>query len=137
MDEYAASANPPDQHPAGQTALQRQLQQGAPARRATALDAFTLARRRFLRGERVDIGGLSTELGVNRVTLYRWLGTREQLLVEILSSLAERTLSDRLKRVEAEDITGNRRARLLTSFVIDCLSHPGLPHLPRHAQALA
>src|SRR5260370_3731896 len=137
MDEYAASANPPDQHPAGQTALQRQLQQGAPARRATALDAFTLARRRFLRGERVDMGGLSTELGVNRVTLYRWVGTREQLLVEILWSLAARTLSDRLKRVEAEGITGNRVARLLSRFVSDRLSNPGRRQFPRAEDARA
>src|SRR5258708_13510475 len=126
MDEFAASAKPPDQHPARQTLLQRQLQQGAPARRATALDAFTLARRRFLRGERVDMGGLSTGLGVNRATLYRWVGTREQLLVEILWSLAERTLSDQLKRVEAEDITGNRVATLLSRFGSDCLSNPGM-----------
>jgi len=137
MDESAARADPPDQHPAGQTVLQRQLQQGAPARRATALDAFRAARRRFLRGERVDMGGLSTELGVNRATLYRWVGTREQLLVEILWSLAERTLSDQLKRVEAEDIPGNRVARLLSRFVSDCLSNPGMRQLQRDEEGLA
>lgn len=137
MDEYAVRRDPPDQQPAGQTVLQRQLQHGAPVRRATALDAFKLARRRFQRGERVDMGGLSAELGVNRATLYRWVGTREQLLVEILWSLAERTLSDQLKRVEAEDTAHNRVARLLSRFVGDCLSNPGMQQLLREEEGLA
>jgi AcrR family transcriptional regulator len=127
----------PPQHPAGQTVLQRQLRAGAPARRATALDAFALAKRRFLRGQRVDMGGLSDELGVNRATLYRWVGTREQLLVEILWSLAERTLSDELKKVEAEDGAGNRVARLLSRFVRVCLSNPGMRQLQRDEGELA
>ena len=69
MDHHTPRADSPTQHPlprpspnrppAGQTVLQRQLQAGAPARRATALDAFALAKRRFLHGQRVDMGGLS------------------------------------------------------------------------------
>ncbi len=137
MDEHAVRAGPPSQHLARQTVLQRQLQHGAPARRATAMDAFKLAKRRFLRGERVDMGALSAELGVNRATLYRWVGTREQLLVEILWSLAERTLSEELKRVEAEDSARNRVARLLSRFVRDCLSNPGLRQLQRDEGELA
>ena len=127
----------PNRSQTGQTVLQRQLQAGAPARRATALDAFALAKRRFLDGQRVDMGSLSRELGVNRATLYRWVGTREQLLVEILWSLAERTLSDELKRVEAEDSAGNRVARLLSSFVRVCLANPGLQQLQRDEGELA
>jgi len=38
----------PVQQQAGQTVLQQQLRAGAPIRRATALDAFALAKRRFL-----------------------------------------------------------------------------------------
>jgi hypothetical protein len=117
--------------------LQQQLRAGAPIRRATALDAFAQAKRRFLRGERVDMGSLAQDLGVNRVTLYRWVGTREQLLVEILWSLAERTLSDELKRVEAEDADGNRVARLLSSFVEVCLRNTGMQQLQRDEGALA
>src|ERR1700685_4520466 len=121
----------------GQTVLQRQLEAGAPARRATALDAFALAKRRFLDGHGVDMGALSRELGVNRATLYRWVGTREQLLVEILWSLAERTLADELKRVEAEDSAANRAAPLLSSFVRICLSNPGLRKLQGDEEELA
>lgn len=57
-------------------------------------DALALARRRFLAGARVDMSALATELGVNRVTLYRWFGSRDRFLVEVLWSLARRTLDD-------------------------------------------
>jgi AcrR family transcriptional regulator len=67
---------------------------GAGAARPRALDAFRLARRRFLTPERVDMSALADELGVNRVTLYRWVGSRDQLLVEVIWSLARRTLDD-------------------------------------------
>ena len=61
--------------------------------RPTAIDAFRLARRRWLAGERVDMSAMAAELDVNRVTLYRWVGSREALLVEIVWALAERTLA--------------------------------------------
>jgi AcrR family transcriptional regulator len=113
------------------TELQRQLRQGAPGRRAIALDALALGRRRFLHGDRVDMGRLAQDLGVNRATLYRWVGTREQFLVEILWSLAEHTLTDELKRVEADDAAGNRVARLLSAFVTVVLSNHGMRQLQR------
>src|SRR3954470_481257 len=62
------------------------LLEPAPAR------ALRLARRRFLAPERVDMSALAEELGVNRVTLYRWVGSRDQLLVEVVWSLAREAL---------------------------------------------
>ena len=59
-----------------------------------ASDALTAARRRFLRGERVEMQALAEELGVSRVTLHRWVGTRDQLIGEVIWSLAERALAD-------------------------------------------
>jgi len=56
------------------------------------LDAFKLARRKWQNAERIDMSAIAKELGINRVTLYRWVGSREQLLVEVIWSLAERTL---------------------------------------------
>jgi AcrR family transcriptional regulator len=75
-----------------QTPLQRQLVGTAGPSRPTALDAFALARHDFLDGQRIDVQSIATRLGVNRVTVYRWVGTREQLLVEIIWSLTEQTL---------------------------------------------
>lgn len=63
-----------------------------PTERPTADDAFRLARRRFLGAERIDMSALAGELGVNRVTLYRWVGSRNKLLVEVVWSIAQRTL---------------------------------------------
>ena len=77
-------------HRAG-TPLQRQLA-GTTAARPTALDAFRHARRTFLAGDRVDMQALARTLTVDRATLYRWVGSREQLLTEILWSLITRTI---------------------------------------------
>lgn len=58
----------------------------APAR-VTPLDVFRLARKKWLAGERLDIGKLAEELGVGRATVFRWVGSREQLYGEVISSL--------------------------------------------------
>lgn len=74
------------------TPLRRQLAGTAPAR-PTALDAFRQARRTFLAGDRVDMQALARALAVDRATLYRWVGSREQLLAEILWSLIDPTIA--------------------------------------------
>ena len=92
--------------------------------RPTATDAIRLARRRWLGGERVDMSAMAAELDVNRVTLYRWVGSREALLVEIVWSLAERTLAD----VSAE-IGGRgpeRVVAVVTRFTEVVIANPGM-----------
>jgi hypothetical protein len=76
------------------TPLAEQLAQETPPAPLGPLDAFKLARRRFIDGDRVGMGELAADLGTSRVTLHRWVGTRDQLLGEILWSLTDRTLSD-------------------------------------------
>jgi AcrR family transcriptional regulator len=66
------------------TPLARTLRR-EPKRRATPLDAFALAREKWMRGERIDIGQIASELGVGRATVFRWVGSREQLYGEVLS----------------------------------------------------
>lgn len=56
-------------------------------RRPTPLDALALARRKFLKSERIEVGALAQELGVGRATVFRWVGSRELLLGEVLWSL--------------------------------------------------
>lgn len=82
------------------TLLERQL--AGDGTNVTALDAFRLARRKFLRGDRVDMQELAAEIGVSRATLYRWVGGREQLIGEVLWSLTETTI-ERARR----DATGD------------------------------
>lgn len=62
-------------------------------RRPDPLSAFRTARAWFLAGRRIEMRELAAELGVNRATLFRWVGGRDELLAEILWSLAEPTLA--------------------------------------------
>jgi AcrR family transcriptional regulator len=71
------------------TPLERALGSDGNAARATPLDALALARRRWLSGERLDMGALARELGVSRATLYSWVGSRERLIGEVLWSFAD------------------------------------------------
>lgn len=79
---------PKERQPNGPTLLERHLSGNGDAQ-ATPIDAFRLARKKFLRCERVDMSDLAAELGVGRATLYRWVGSRDRLLGEILWSLSE------------------------------------------------
>jgi AcrR family transcriptional regulator len=73
------------------TPLQRHLAGNGSGERqsVTPVDAFKLARRKFLAQQRVDMNELAGELGVGRATLYRWVGSRDQLLGEVMWSLTE------------------------------------------------
>jgi AcrR family transcriptional regulator len=104
--------------------LQRQLADDSAGRRPTALDAFKLARRWFQSGRRVDMSALAEELGVNRVTLYRWVGSREQLLVEVLWSLAEQTLRRADAQVRARG--AERVIQIVMRFIEAVIANQGM-----------
>jgi AcrR family transcriptional regulator len=76
------------------TPLQRKLREADEPTAPGPLDAFAAARRRFMAGERLDMQALAAELGVNRATLYRWVGGKELLLGEVIGELSRRTLAD-------------------------------------------
>jgi AcrR family transcriptional regulator len=82
------------------TPLSRALDTDGTSRRATPLDVFRLARKKWLAGERLDIGKLALELGVGRATVFRWVGSRESLYGEICSALF-------LKEVERAQTAAN------------------------------
>jgi AcrR family transcriptional regulator len=65
---------------------------GRPAA-ASREDVLDAAMHRYLRGQRVDVQGIAAELGIGRTTVYRWFGSREGLLGEVLA-LAARPLID-------------------------------------------
>jgi AcrR family transcriptional regulator len=76
------------------TPLARALRGPSPAPKSAPIDAFRLAKTWFLAGRRVDMQQLAAELGVSRATLYRWCGSREQLLGEVIWSINERSLNE-------------------------------------------
>ena len=93
-------------------------------RHAGADEAFRLARRAFLAGDRIDMQRLAAELGVNRVTLYRWVGNRALLLGEVAWELAERTIDRRLERCRARG--GDRIAEVVTGLIEDIRTNEGM-----------
>jgi AcrR family transcriptional regulator len=88
--------------------------------REGATTALRLARTKFMAGERLDSSRLAAELGVDRTTLFRWVGNRDQLLVAVLISLADPTLCS---AEEAATGTGAERIgrvmRLFSQALID------------------
>lgn len=54
----------------------------------TVESAVELARETFLANERVEMNTLAAQLGIGRATLYRRVGSREELLDEVLGRLA-------------------------------------------------
>lgn len=75
-------------------------------RRPTADDALAFARKQFLAGERVEMGALAGELGINRTTLYRWVGEREQLMGTLFSALIDEWLEAVREEGQREGIDG-------------------------------
>ena len=92
--------------------------------RPTRDDAIAAARRAFLAPERVDMSALAERVGVNRVTLYRWTGSRDRLLVEVVWSLAEQTLA--YARDRARGSGGARVVDTLTRFLAIVIANPGM-----------
>ncbi|MBT1546502.1 QsdR family transcriptional regulator [Curtobacterium aurantiacum] len=91
----------------------------------SALRAFREARHTFIAGSRIDMGALAASLGVDRTSLFRWVGNRDRLLSEILWSLAVPTL-DGATHV-ADEIGATGAARLvvvLDRFTADLIEAP-------------
>jgi len=91
---------------------------------ATPIDAFKLARKRFLAGERISLCALSEELGVSRGKLYRWVGNKELLLDEIIWSLAKPTFTQIVKETPGTGI--EHVVEVHRRFMVATLSFPPL-----------
>jgi AcrR family transcriptional regulator len=82
----------------------RPSQRRRPGAKAATLSAriVATAARWIYEGKRVDMQGLADELGVSRVTLFRRVGSREELISQALWRLTERMLEIAVARWEAE-----------------------------------
>src|SRR5437764_3608267 len=61
----------------------------AAASREDVLDAVT---HRYLRGRRIDVQEIAAELGLGRTTIYRWFGSRDKLIGEVVAKAGEPAL---------------------------------------------
>nr|WP_246328365.1 QsdR family transcriptional regulator [Curtobacterium pusillum] len=84
--------------------------------------AFREARRTFIAGSRIDMGALADSLGVDRTSLFRWVGNRDRLLSEILWSLAVPTLD--AAAAAAAPAGAARIVDVLDRFTADLIEAP-------------
>jgi AcrR family transcriptional regulator len=91
-------------------------------RSRSAAEAFAVGRRKFMAGERLDMKGLAAELGVDRSTLFRYVGNRDELIVNILNSLWEPTFAH--IAATAEGTGGARVARVMGLFAQAMIDAP-------------
>lgn len=75
------------------------------------------ARSSFRRGERVDAQALSSSLGISRTSVYRWFGTRDQLMGEVLAAELRVVMDTTANRVTT------RGAERVVDTVISFCSH--------------
>jgi AcrR family transcriptional regulator len=71
-------------------------------RRPKLQDALDLARATFLSGARVEMGALAAQLDISQPTLYRWVGTREQLLDRVLERVTDEFLAVAIAEAEGD-----------------------------------
>jgi AcrR family transcriptional regulator len=72
---------------AGTQATARRPRGRPPA--ASPEDVLAAALYRYLRGMRIDVQEIAGELGLGRTTIYRWFGSREELIGEVLIRAVE------------------------------------------------
>ena len=61
-------------------------------RRPRPTDGLKLARVTFLAGERVEMATIASQLDVSQATFYRWFGSRERLIEQVLDDIAREFL---------------------------------------------
>ncbi|MGW6458616.1 QsdR family transcriptional regulator [Streptomyces sp. NPDC055078] len=93
-----------------------------PARRPNAGEAFRLARRRFVAGKRLDMQQLSADLGIDRTTLFRWVGNRDRLVADILISLTDPTVDAAVEAAEGHG--GARIASIAENYAQTLIETP-------------
>jgi AcrR family transcriptional regulator len=98
----------------------------ATSHRPAAADALRLGRRRFQAGERLDMSAVADALGVNRVTLYRWFGSRDQFVVEVVWSLARQALDTVESQVAAQG--PDRIVAVISGFLDLVIANAGMQH---------
>jgi len=97
----------------------------AQVERSDAARAHSLARDRLLAGERIDMQQLAAELGVDRSTLFRWVGSRDQLVSRILQELGQKTLARVLRKVRDDGFSGARLvAEAVAGFADELITAP-------------
>jgi AcrR family transcriptional regulator len=78
---------------------------GRPAT-ASREDVLRLAREQYLHGRRLDLTVIARELGLGRATIYRWFGSRDGLLGQIVAGELEQLVASERRRVRRRGASG-------------------------------
>lgn len=117
----ATAANTPSHEPPAPCLAYRAYRLGFPERQARA---FAVARDWYARGRKLDMRALASELGVSRPTLYRWVGSRERLLEDVIWSFAEELLAVAVRRARGDGSA--RIMSILREFTAQIVAAPAL-----------
>lgn len=93
---------------------------------AGPLRALRLGVRTFMERERIDMSALARELEINRATLYRWVGSREQFLVEMLWHMTLVSLAELERTVASKG--PERIIDVTIAFSEQVIGNPGMKH---------
>jgi AcrR family transcriptional regulator len=78
---------------------------GRPAT-ASREDVLRLVREQYLNGERVDLTVVAAQLGLGRATIYRWFGSREALLGQVIAEQLEALTARKRREVRRPGAQG-------------------------------
>jgi AcrR family transcriptional regulator len=73
---------------------------------ASREDVLAAARGQFLAGERVDLTILARQLGLGRATIYRWFGSRERVLGEVIAAELDALIERKRRQVRRRGVQG-------------------------------
>lgn len=65
-----------------------------------------MAREQYLSGQRVDVTVVARSLGLGRATIYRWFGSRERLLGEVIADELESLIARKRREVKTPGVEG-------------------------------
>jgi AcrR family transcriptional regulator len=98
-------------------------------------DVLALAMHRYLRGMRIDVQAIAAELGLGRTTIYRWFGSRDDLIGDVLVRTAEPLLKD--ARTSAGGSGGRALLDTLDRFNRSLANAPALRRFVEHERDAA
>jgi AcrR family transcriptional regulator len=82
-----------------------EVKRGRPAT-ATRDEVVRAGRRQYLDGQRVDLTVLARQLGLGRATIYRWFGSRDRLLGQIIAGELEQLVDVTRRSVRRRGVDG-------------------------------
>lgn len=102
---------------------------------ASREQVLALVMQRYLGGQRVDVQAIAAELGLGRTTIYRWFGSRDELIGAVLVRAAEPLLRD--ARARARGRGGPALLDTLDRFNRSLANAPALQRFVEHERDAA